>query len=221
MNVLICSLLLLFSFNAFAADIAANVVSVDGEAWTQQNNKPKQILKVGDAIYVDDSVSTGADSSLELLFTDQSKFDLGENTVLVISEYQYKTANQTDSFSTQIIKGTFRFVTGLIANDNPASMEVNLSVATIGIRGTHVVGETTATTAKVILLEPEKQASTAVEVFNQYGSVTIDKVGYGTEVPDQFSPPSPIRRMQIRTIDNLMRSIQNSQRLRMPSRPRI
>jgi FecR-like protein len=161
-------------------------------------------------------VSTGADSSLELLFTDQSKFDLGENTTLVISEYQYQTANQTDSFSTRIIKGTFRFVTGLIANDNPSSMEIKLSVATIGIRGTHVVGETTATTAKVILLEPEKPAATAVEVFNQYGSVTIDKAGYGTEVPDQFSPPSPIRRMQMRTIDNLMRSIQNSQRIRRP-----
>jgi FecR-like protein len=221
MNLIATLLLLLFSFDAFAADIAAHVVSVKGQAWTQKINEPKKTLHSGDVIYVDGSVNTGANSSLKLLFTDQSKFDLGENTILVISEYQYKTANQTDSFSTQILKGTFRFVTGLIASDKPSAMEINLSVATIGIRGTHVVGETTATTAKVILLEPEKPASTAVEVFNQYGSVTIDKVGYGTEVPDQFSPPSPIRRMQMRTIDNLMRSIQNSQRIRMPSRPRI
>mgnify|MGYP003860586323 FL=1 len=216
MNLFATLLLLLISFNAFAEDIAAHVVSVEGEAWSEKTNGTRQALKSGDALYVGDSVSTEAKSSLKLLFTDQSKFDLAENTTLEISQYQYQTSNNNDSFSTRIIKGTFRFVTGLIANDSPSSMKINLSVATIGIRGTHVVGETTATTAKVILLEPEKQASTSVEVFNQYGSVTIDKVGYGTEVPDQFSPPSPIRRMQMRTIDNLMRSIQNSQRIRRP-----
>jgi hypothetical protein len=40
MNVLVSLLLLLFSFNVFAADVAAHVVSVDGVAWTQQDNKP-------------------------------------------------------------------------------------------------------------------------------------------------------------------------------------
>jgi hypothetical protein len=221
MKILFSLILLFLSFNSFAADIAAHVVSIEGEVWTQTDNKPRKNLNPGDALYVNDVVNTGTDSSVKLLFTDQSKFDLGENTALVVSQYQYQVENQSDSFSTRIIKGTFRFVTGLIAQDKPSAMEVNLPVATIGIRGTHVVGETTATTAKVILLEPETKANTAVEVFNQYGSVTVDKVGYGTEVPDQFSPPSPIRRMQMRTIDNLMRSIQNSQRIRVPSRPRI
>jgi FecR protein len=209
-------LLLLISSNVFSQDIAAHVVSVEGEAWSEKTNRARQTLKSGDALYVGDSVSTAAKSSLKLLFTDQSKFDLAENTTMEISQYQYQTTNNSDSFSTRILKGTFRFVTGLIANDTPSAMEISLPVATIGIRGTHVVGETTPTSAKVILLEPEDSVPTAVEVFNQYGSVTIDKAGYGTEIPDQFSPPSPIRRMQMRTIDNLMRSIQNSQRIRRP-----
>jgi len=216
MNFFVTLLLLLSSFNAFAEDIAAHVVSVKGDAWSEKTNRDRQALKSGDALYVGDSVSTEAKSSLKLLFTDQSKFDLAENTTLEISQYQYKTNNNKDSFSTRILKGTFRFVTGLIANDTPSAMEISLPVATIGIRGTHVVGETTSTSAKVILLEPEKSVPTAVEVFNQFGSVTIDKAGYGTEIPDQFSPPSPIRRMQMRTIDNLMRSIQNAQRIRRP-----
>ena len=216
MNLVVTLLLLLISFNVLAEDIAAHVVSVKGEAWSQTTSGARATLKSGDALYVGDSVTTGAKSSLQLLFTDQSKFDLAENTTLEISQYQYKTTTNKDSFSTRILKGTFRFVTGLIANETPSAMEISLPVATIGIRGTHVVGETTSTSAKVILLEPEDSVPTAVEVFNQYGSVTIDKAGYGTEIPDQFSPPSPIRRMQMRTIDNLMRSIQNAQRIRRP-----
>jgi hypothetical protein len=30
-----------------------------------------------------------------------------------------------------------------------------------------------------------------IDVSNSYGTATIDKPGYGTEIPDEFSPPSP------------------------------
>lgn len=185
-----------------------------------KDDEPKRPLKVGDTVSVKENVNTGKRSKLKLIFTDGSIFELGEDTSLEISQYQYQTTDKADSFSSRILKGTFRFITGLIASDNPSAMDVHLTVATIGIRGTHVVGETTTNTAKVILLKDEKAQATSVEVYNQFGSVIIDKAGYGTEVPDEFSPPSPVRRMQLRTIDNLMRSIQNSQRIRMP-RPRI
>ena len=216
MNIALTLLLLLFSINSFAADLAAHVSSVSGQAWVQKMDEPRRPLKTGDAVFETETVNTESRSSLKLLFSDGSKFDLGENTTLEISHYQYQTAEHTDSFSSRIFKGTFRFVTGLIASENPRAMDVHLPVATIGIRGTHVVGETSATTAKVILLKPEQSVPTSVEVFNQFGSVTIDKVGYGTEIPDEFSPPSPIRRMQLRTIDNLIRSIQLIQRIRIP-----
>ena len=49
--------------------------------------------------------------------------------------------------------------------------------------------------AKVALLEPEKAgAGSAIVVENQFGSVVIDKPGYGTEIPDEKSPPSPVKR---------------------------
>ncbi|MCZ6802588.1 MAG: hypothetical protein O7D86_01265 [Proteobacteria bacterium] len=58
-----------------------------------------------------------------------------------------------------------------------------------------------------------------IEVYNEFGSVIIDEAGYGTEIPDEFSPPSPPRRMRLRTITNLMRSLQSIQRINTP-RPR-
>jgi hypothetical protein len=46
-------------------------------------------------------------------------------------------------------------------------------------------------------------------VENKFGSVVVDKPGYGTEIPDEKSPPSPVKRMQLRTIDNLLRAIRS------------
>ena len=70
-------------------------------------------------------------------------------------------------------------------------------------------------------MEPDDTSrKTAIVVSNNYGSVTVDEPGYGTEVPDEFSPPSPPRRMRLQTINNLTRSIQSSQRVNLP-RPRF
>ena len=152
---------------------------------------------------------------------DDSLFELGEDAKLLASKFVYKKDVEEDSVSIKILKGTFRFVTGLIAKKKPESMEVETSVATIGIRGTHVVGEADATSATIILMEPKDSTrKTAIVVSNNYGTVTVDEPGYGTEVPDEFSPPSPPRRMRLQTINNLTRSIQSSQRVNLP-RPRF
>jgi len=97
---------------------------------------------------------------------------------------------------------------------------INTAVATRGIRGTNVVGEADATSATIILIESEDTSRKAIiEVSNSFGTVTIDEPGYGTEIPDEFSPPSPPRRMRLQTINNLMRSMQSIRRINMP-RPR-
>jgi hypothetical protein len=108
-------------------------------------------------------------------------------------------------------------------------MKVSVSVATIGIRGTHVEGEVTErqvkdgqtvdASAKVALLEPEgADPHNAIIVENKFGSVVVDKPGYGTEIPDEKSPPSPVQRMQLRTIDNVLRAIRTPARTGGPAR---
>jgi hypothetical protein len=51
--------------------------------------------------------------------------------------------------------------------------------------------------------------------------VVIDKPGYGTEIPDEKSPPSPVRKMQIRTIENVMRALRSSVRQGGTAKPRM
>ena len=72
---------------------------------------------------------------------------------------------------------------------------------------------------KVAPLEPEgSDAGNAIVVENKFGSVVIDKPGFGTEIPDEKSPPSPVKRMQLRTIDNLLRVLRTPARTGGPAR---
>lgn len=202
-----------------AAEAIGKVTKLEGSAYALSASDDRRDLSVGANIFEKDKVFTEQRSALTILFNDKTRFELGAEANLVASEYAYKQTEE-DSVALNVLKGAFRFVTGLVAKKRPESMKVGTAVATIGIRGTQVIGEADATSATIILLEPEdKSRQSKIDVYNQYGQVTIDEPGYGTEIPDEFSPPSPPRRMAMRTINNLMRSMQQINRINLP-RPR-
>ncbi len=197
---------------------AGTIESIDGEAWASQENLPKRKLTDRSVVYEGDLVKTGKKSSLTILFKDETKFILGSKSDFLVSKFKYKKSDDEDGITVKMLRGSFRFISGLIAKKKPKAMTMRTSVATVGIRGTHVAGEVEATSAKIVLMEKEDPTATnKIEVYNEFGSVTIDEAGYGTEIPDQYSPPSPVRRMRLQSINNLTRSIQRVNR----PRPRV
>jgi len=213
--------LLLFSQDTLANSAIGIINDITGTAFAKLPAEDRRELNKGTQIYESDLITTEVKSSITLRLNDETQFELGSDAKLLASKFIYKKNTEEDSISIKILKGTFRFVSGLIAKKKSESMVVVTSVATLGIRGTNVVGEASATSATIILMEPDDTSrKTAIVVSNNYGSVTIDEPGYGTEIPDEFSPPSPPRRMRLQTINNLMRSIQSSQRINLP-RPRF
>ena len=185
----------------------------------QAPGAPVRKLVQGAPIFAGERIRTGAGTVMQIEFTDKSRFVLGPNSEFEVGRYSHASGGaEEDAFHSRFIKGAFRFVTGLIARSPKKNMTVSVSVATIGIRGTHVEGEVNErqekggqavdASAKVVLLEPDgSDTGGAIVVENKFGSVLIDTPGYGTEIPDEKSPPSPVKRMQLRTIDNLMRTI--------------
>ena len=210
------SLLMLLQQTALAANKAGQVQTIKGAVKATLEQASRTLSK-GDDVFSNDLISTEPGALVEIKFVDDSKFLVGPDSEMQIDKFSYNKPNTENTMSTRFLKGTFRFVTGLIARYKPESMEVNTAVATIGIRGTAVAVEASANSATVVLEEPEDTTrKTAIEVSNQFGSVLIDEPGYGTEIPDEFSPPSPPQRMRLRTINNLMRSLQSIQRVNIP-----
>lgn len=204
-----------------AVAAAGQVETVKGAAWAQTGTEAARKLEKGSEFFVSDVIRTEANAAVKLKFADETVFFLGAESELSVDKFSYGDPARENGFASKLAKGTFRFVTGLIAREKPEAMEVSTSVATIGIRGTNVAGQADATSATVILMEPEGEARpTAILVANQYGSVTINQPGYGTEIPDQYSPPSPPRRMKLDVVNSIMRSIQSVQRVNIPQ-PRM
>lgn len=208
-----------YAFSESAKPIG-KILKLSGQAYILNAQNEKRSIRIGSSLYEQDTVFTEGKSSITIFFNDKTRFELGSDSSLKANEYKFQNNSEDDSVSIKILKGTFRFITGLIAKSKPENMEISTAVATIGIRGTHVVGEADANSATIILVEPEdKSRKSAIDVYNDFGKVHIDEPGYGTEIPDQFSPPSPPRRMSMRTINNLTRSLQTMQRMNIP-RPR-
>ncbi len=204
-----------------AADAVAKIVKLKGTVYAISADDEKRKLSFGKKIFEQDRIQTEKDSLAIILFKDKTRFELGAESSLTVSEYKYEQNAEQDSVKVDELKGAFRFVTGLVAKQKPESMKVGTAVATIGIRGTQVIGEADGTSATIILIEPEDESrKSAIDVYNDFGKVTIDEPGYGTEIPDANSPPSPPRRMRLQTINNLMRSMQNVNRVNVP-RPRM
>lgn len=221
-NTLSRSLMVFFLWSGFAMvqaqERAAEVTRVTGTATAVSESGESRDLSARAELFQGDRIETAADSSLAMRFTDGSVFNLGEDAAMSVDAYAYQEKEASSGFfSSSIFKGAFRFVSGLIARQRSRSMGVRTPVATIGIRGTQVAGEVDASSARIMLLEPEGDARpTSIEVSNEFGSVVVDEPGYGTEVPDANSAPSPPRRMQLRTVQNLMRSLQSIGRIRPP-----
>ena len=181
---------------------------------------PVRKLAEGNPVFAAERIRTGAGTVLQIEFTDKSRFTLGPNAEFEVEKYFQAAGGVSgeEAFASRVFKGAFRYVSGLIARNKRQNVRITLAVATIGIRGTHFEGEVTErqekggktvdASAKIALLEPEgSDAGNAIVVENKFGSVVIDKPGFGTEIPDEKSPPSPVKRMQLRTIENLLRAL--------------
>jgi hypothetical protein len=213
--------LCILSAQCLAQTIVADVARVVGEVRAQAPAAEARALRVGDPVYLGDRLVTDPNALLELAFRDDTRFTLGADTQMTVKAYS-APQSEKPSFLAEITRGVFRVVTGLIARQQPRAVRFVTPTATIGIRGTHFGGETDSERAVIVLLEPadQDQRSNAIEVSNAFGAVTIDEPGYGTEIPDAQSPPSPPRRMRLRAVDNLMRSLSTIQRMQVPRMPR-
>ncbi len=220
MRLTVCSnllLLILWSpWYVIAAEPVGEVTVMTGVAERLPAGGTGVVLKKGAPVYAQDRIVTAARSFIAVRFDDGTRFNLGPGSEFRIGEVR---SGADGVFSAEVLRGAFRFVTGLIARQRPRAMQVRTGVvATIGIRGTTVGGEVVGESVTIVLLENEdgEPKASAIEVGNDHGTVLIDQQGYGTTVPDANSPPTPPARMSLRAIENLVRNINSIQRISVP-----
>ena len=78
-------------------------------------------------------IKTGAASSAQLLFVDQTTLLVGATSEVKLDRFVYDPARGNGQVMMNAGKGVFRFVSGA---QNSKSYQINTPVATIGVRGT-------------------------------------------------------------------------------------
>ena len=103
-------------------------------------NGTEAMLVTGDPIFQGDVLTTGSDGSLSVVFVDDTVFTLDNDGRMVMDEMVYDPGTETGTFNAMVVQGVFSFVSGKVAKTSPDAMMVSTPTATIGIRGSTVVG---------------------------------------------------------------------------------
>jgi hypothetical protein len=96
------------------------------------------IVKAEDGIpvYSNDTIRTGADGSVGIIFKDNSRISLGPNSRLDLKKFVFKPAQGQFSKVDKLAKGTASFVSGKMTKLSPESVILETPTSTIGVRGT-------------------------------------------------------------------------------------
>jgi len=155
-----------------------------------------KVLRTGMPIYLGDQILSGADSDLQILLLDETVFSLGPNSAIEIDEFVYSPTHKDGRLTARIIRGTFRFISGRIAEKNPENMTVTIPTATIGIRGTIAAGRVQEKESVVLLLGPGSDNNTnsrigKIIVSSANGEVILSRPGWGTFLRPGEEPTAP------------------------------
>jgi len=133
---IVTTLFLLYPFFANASDQAVgNIKTLKGKASIIRNSNALA-AKIGSELYANDSLKTGADGSLSIVFKDDTLISIGPDSELAINEFHFSPAEGQLSIVTRLLKGTSAYVSGIIGKLSPQSVRFETPVANIGIRGT-------------------------------------------------------------------------------------
>jgi hypothetical protein len=98
----------------------------------------KQIpLTTANRIFQNDTIRTGANSSVGIIFEDNTILSLGSDSEIFIDKYVFVPEKGIFSMIARMARGTASYLSGIIGRQSPDSVKFQTPDATIGIRGTH------------------------------------------------------------------------------------
>src|ERR1700690_1974181 len=135
MSLLLFCLVFLATIASASDESAGSLRKTKGDVLIERSGK---ILKAEDGapVYPNDTVKTGADGSVGIIFKDNSRIGLGPNSRLDLKKFVFKPAQGQFSMVNKLTKGTGSFVSGKMTKLSPESVILETPSSTIGVRGT-------------------------------------------------------------------------------------
>jgi len=96
---------------------------------------------VGRQLVAGDRLVTGKDGRISLTFIDNTRFSVGPNSRIAVSQFQYDRTRQRGEFVTEVNRGSLAVVSGKIAKSGKDAMKVRTPNSLLGVRGTRFIVE--------------------------------------------------------------------------------
>lgn len=95
----------------------------------------------GQALQVSDVLKTGADGRIGITFVDNSRFAVGPNSNIALSQFEFDDTTHAGKSLTTVNRGALAIVSGQIAKENKDAMRVRTPTSLLAARGTRFVVE--------------------------------------------------------------------------------
>jgi hypothetical protein len=146
-TIFVCCIAILGFAAPVCADESGLIKTVRGQVRIERGGSSQE-AKVGLPVREGDRVIVQEASSVGISMSDETLLSLGRNSTLMIDKYAYDPVTREGQVVASILKGTLRFVSGLIGRVRPQAVMVRTNNATIGIRGTDFIVEVPGGTEK-------------------------------------------------------------------------
>jgi len=143
---------LLIGAGASAAAQEAVVEAVQMPAWLERSGVTLP-LAPGMTLTAQDAVRTGANARLLVRLAEGSSVKLGENGVLRLDAIVTRQDDGVFAAALNVLKGAFRFTTGLLQKTRRRDVSITIATATAGVRGTDLWGKAAPDKDIICLIE--------------------------------------------------------------------
>jgi hypothetical protein len=198
---------------ALLLNISQNCVAAIGTI-TEQSSSPASIQRQkttvpgtkGTGVEMQDAINT-KQGKVGIVFADDTKVQVNENSKLVIDEFVYDPKNKdAGKLALNMASGTVRYASGAIAKNNPNKVAINTPTATVAVRGTDFTATVDELGAGTFILLPSCPRKDmlpdeiardckvgVIDVINEGGTVTLDQAFQATKVVARnVAPTKPI-----------------------------
>ncbi len=134
---MVAAVLSAMAIPALASD--AGLIKVSKGNVQIERNGAKMAAPVGASVQASDVITTGADGSAGITFTDNSLVSVGPNTVFAIDKYRFDSTTHAGEFEGSLKKGRLAAISGKMVKASPESMKIRTPSAIMGVRGTEFV----------------------------------------------------------------------------------
>jgi hypothetical protein len=116
-----------------AQTVAGVVKKVVGTVEVVRDGKPLPVV-LGMRLQAGDAFKTSLNSGMGLMLKDETRMSLGANSQVVLEKFTFDANTYAGSLLVIVNKGTFAMVSGLVAKNNPAEVQVKTPTATASVR---------------------------------------------------------------------------------------